>query len=345
MTKNFSSTLTSEMLDSTPQSIGYYTSRLKKYIPRQAYKPANYKLIPMTTHVILVFLWLFLIRIFPEWWVIVGLSILIGFSYACLFLYCHELTHGTIIRKQPYRYMAEVFFWSFSGMPPTMWEKIHNLNHHKSMNSYDDPDRRTFKSEKNFWNTIYNMFIYPNKSLRFSFTVGFAMIFYTSKHLVSVFFPEGSKPAIVTFRPSYSKAEKLRVLLEFLFVLGIQGLIIGVIGWKLYLIVSLVSWFVYSAGLIIFIITQHLRNPNYRDTADPLLTSTSVIVPVFLDKLIDWHSYHVEHHVFPGINFDYYPEISKRLQEHFPDRYQRIPFLRAVNEAYSHEIFEEDPLT
>jgi hypothetical protein len=72
------------------------------------------------------------------------------------------------------------------------------------------------------------------------------------------------------------------VLFEFLFVLLMQGLIFAILGWKLYLIVSLVSWFIYSSGLIIFIITQHLRNPNFKDTADPLLTSTSVIVPVFL---------------------------------------------------------------
>lgn len=328
-----------------PYSMGYYTSRLKKYIPKEAFRPAPYKLLPMSIHVCLIYLWLFVIRQNDTWLVIVSMSVLIGISYACLFLYCHELTHGTIVRKQPFRYWAELFYWSFSGMPPTMWEKIHNLNHHKSMNNYDDPDRRTFKSEKNLWNSLYNVFIYPNKTLRFSFTVGFAMIFYTSKHLVAVFFPEGTKPAIVTFRPTYSRKEQWKVFFEFLFVLLMQGLILAILGWKLYLIVSLVSWFIYSSGLIIFIITQHLRNPNFKDTADPLLTSTSVIVPVFLDKLIDWHSYHVEHHVFPGINFDYYPVISKKIQEHFPDRYQRLPFWRAVNEAYSHEIFQEDPLT
>lgn len=329
----------------TPESMGYYTARLKQYIPKEAFKPATYKLIPMSIHVALVFVWLFVISAYPTALAIVGLSVLIGISYACLFLFCHELTHGTIVRKQPYRYWAELFYWSFSGMPPTMWEKVHNYSHHKSMNNYDDPDRRTFKSEKNFWNTIYNAFIYPNKTLRFSFTVGFAMIFYTSKHVAAVFFSSGSKPAIVTFRPNYTRKEQWKVFFEFLFVLFVQGIILWILGWKLYLIVSLVSWFIYSAGLIIFIITQHLRNPNYKDTADPLLVTTSVIVPAWLDKLIDWHSYHVEHHVFPGINFDYYPEISKHIEREFPERYIRIPFWKAVNEAYSHEMFEDDPLT
>jgi len=328
-----------------PESLGYYTSRLKKYIPREALRPANYKLVPMTTHVLLIYTWLVLISIYPTWYVIVGLSLLTGISYACLFLFCHELTHGTIVKKQPNRYIAELFYWSFSGMPPTLWEKIHNMSHHKSMNSYDDPDRRTFKSEKNLWSSVYNLFIYPNKTLRFSFTVGFAMIFYTSKHLAAVFFPSKKRPAIVTFRPEYKVREKRKIFLEFLFVLAMQGVQVAILGWKLYLIVSLISWFIWSSGLIIFIITQHLRNPNFKDSADPLLTTTSVIVPPFLDKLIDWHSYHVEHHVFPGINFDYYPVISEKIRDHFPDRYERIPFWRAVNEAYSREIFEEDPLT
>jgi fatty acid desaturase len=328
-----------------PQSMGYYTSRLKKFIPREAFKPATYKLIPMSIHVILIYTWLVLISIFPAWWVILLASVLTGISYACLFLYCHELTHGTIVRRQPWRYIAELFYWSFSGMPPTLWQKIHNLNHHKSMNTIDDPDRRTFKSEKNFWNTIYNLFIYPNKTLRFSFTVGFAMIFYTSKHLLAVFYREGTKPSIVTFRPSYNRKEQQKIFLEFLFVLFIQGSMVFILGWKMYMLVALISWFVYSAALIIFIITQHLRNPNFKNNADPLLTATSVKVPVFVDKLIDWHSYHVEHHVFPGINFDYYPVISQKLQEHFPERYQRMNFWKAVEEAYNHDMFEDDPLT
>jgi len=327
-----------------PESLGYYTSRLKKYIPKEAFRPATYKLLPMTLHVLNIFICQYLISLFPSWWTIALLSVLIGISYACLFLYCHELTHGTIVKQQPYRYWSELFFWSFSGMPPTLWEKVHNHSHHKSMNNYDDPDRRTFKSEKNFWNSLYNLFIYPNKTLRFSITVGFAMIFYTSKHLTAVFFSSEKKPAIVTFRPNYTKKEQRTIFFEFLFVLFMQGLQVAILGWKLYFIVAAISWFIYSSALILFIITQHLRNDNFKDSADPMLTTTSVVVPRLLDKLIDWHSYHIEHHVFPGINFDYYPIISKKIQEDFPERYQRIPLFQAVKEAYSKDVFQDDPI-
>lgn len=333
------------MSASQPQSMGYYTARLKQYLPKEAFLPATYKLWPMTIHAALILSGVVLSAQLESYWIISAVSILMGICMACLFLYCHELTHGTIVKKQPYRYWAEVFYWSFSGMPPTLWEKIHNYNHHKNMNNYDDPDRRTFKSEKNFWNSVYNLFIYPNKTLRFSFTVGFAMILYTAKHILSAFYTEGKKPAIVTYKPSYSKAEKGTIFLEFLFICAIQGTFFAVLGWKKYLFITAISWFVWSAALILFIITQHLRNPNFKDTADPMLTTTSVIIPDALDRLIDRHSFHVEHHIFPGINFDYYPLISEKLREDFPDKYERIPLWQGVKEAYSRDVFEDDPLT
>ena len=212
------------------------------------------------------------------------------------------------------------------------------------MNTYDDPDRKTFKSESSFWSRLYNIFIYPNKSLRYSLTVGFAMMFYSTKHTLAVFYRGGSKPAIVTSRPKYSRKEVRRVAYELIFVLLFWSGIAWIAG-PFALIFCLVSWVTYSALVISIIITQHLRDPVFIDVADPLLTSTSIILPTWLDKLIDWHSFHIEHHLFPGINFDYYPEISQEIQAAYPDRYERLPLLQAIKEAYDKDVMIDDPLT
>lgn len=328
-----------------PKEISFYAQKIIKSVPKEAFKPATYKLVPMFAHAILFWLNVFLISNNLSNSLLVGVcSILMGISIVCLFLFAHELTHRTIVKKQPFLYILEIFFWAFSGFPPTLWRKLHNATHHKHMNTYDDPDRKTFKSEANFLNKIYNLFIYPNKKLRYSFTVGFAMIFYSTKHILAVYYNKENKPSIVTFRPNYSKKEIRKITLELLFVFVFWGSVAFIINSWIALIVMFVSWTVYSAGAITFIITQHQRDPVFIDVADPLLTSTSVIIPKWLDWFIDWHSFHVEHHVLPGINFDYYPQVSEQLAKEFPDRYQRMPIVKAIQEAYDEDVFVDDPL-
>jgi fatty acid desaturase len=328
----------------TPKKHEEYLDELMDYIPKEAFKPAYYKLVPMSLYFLVVVAMIYLsIAIESYAWTILFAAIS-GFCIACIFLFCHELTHGTIIKNKTGMYIAELVFWPLSGMPPTLWRVIHNRAHHTGANSYADPDRRTFKSEKNFWNTVYNAFIYPNKKLRFSLTVGFAMLFYTGKHIASALYPEGKKPAIVTYKPKFTRKEKNKIKWELLYIMVFQSLIGIALGWKLYLIFSLVSWVVSSSILISMIITQHLINPVFIENPDPMLTATSVRIPSWLDRLIDYHSFHIEHHVLPGINFDYYPKMGHIMQNMYPDRYTLKPFLSAIVESYDREMFIDDPL-
>lgn len=330
--------------DNDPQPLSYYAKSLRGIVPKEALKPATYKLIPMFIHALLFVAYIFLVAYFGNIFALIGFSVLAGITIACLFLYAHELSHGVIIKKQPYLYLLQNFFWAFSGIPPTLWQKIHNLTHHKHSNTYTDPDRKTFKSEAGVLNNLYNLFIYPNKKLRYSFTVGFAMILYSTKHILSVYYTRGKKPSIVTYRPEYSKSEIRAISFELGFIILFWAAIWYSLGFTYGLTFSLISWTVYSAFVILFIITQHQRDPVFIEIADPLLTTTSVIVPKWIDRIIDWHSFHVEHHLFPGINFDYYPMISEKIKEKFPDRYERIPLFQAVKEAYNEDVLIDDPL-
>lgn len=331
--------------DLKPEDIQFYAKQLKAHIPKEAFQAAPYKLIPMSIHVGLVLGNLILIKTYlGSLAILILCSIFIGLSIACIFLFSHELTHGTIIRKQPLLYTLENFFWAFSGLPPTLWKRVHNLTHHHTMNTYDDPDRKTFKSESNKLNDLYNLFIYPNKKLRYSLSVGFAMMFYSIKHIVAVFYAEDSKPKIVTIRPNYSDKEIRKIKWELLYIALFWFAILYYIHSWLGVVVVLLAWVTYSCATITFIITQHLRNPVFIDVPDPLLTTTSVVIPRWLDKLIDWHSFHVEHHIFPGINFDYYPVISEKIQETFPNKYQRLPLLQAIRECYDQDVLIDDPL-
>ncbi len=331
-------------MDFLPRDMQYYTKDLYQHIPKEAYRPATYKLVYMILHATFIFGAIYICANSSS--LLVGLvtPIISGISIACLFLFSHELSHGTIVKRQPLLYISQFVFWTFSGIPPTMWKKVHNLSHHRNMNTYNDPDRRTFKSESTWLVKLYNYFIYPNKILRYSLTIGFAMMFYSVKHTLAVFYRDGIKPDIVTFRPSYTYKEKLRILFEYLFQILFWVLVINFIGGYRGLYFAMASWYCYSALVIIFIITQHLRDEVFIDTADPLLTTTSVIIPAWLDRIIDWHSYHIEHHLFPGINFDYYRDLSPHIERKFSIRYSRIPLLQALKECFDNDILVDDPL-
>jgi fatty acid desaturase len=89
---------------------------------------------------------------------------------------------------------------------------------------------------------------------------------------------------------------------------------------------------------MLYVFTNHFLNPLC-EHSDPLVGSTSVIVPRWMDWLHDNFSYHTEHHVFPGMNPRYYPEVSRLLQKHFPDRYNRVPFGEAWRRIWQQEEF------
>ena len=72
-------------------------------------------------------------------------------------------------------------------------------------------------------------------------------------------------------------------------------------------------------GMMMYIFTNHLFCPMTA-VNDPLGNSISVRVPKLLDILHFNFSYHAEHHIFPWLNSDYYPQVRELLQQHFPER-------------------------
>jgi fatty acid desaturase len=90
-----------------------------------------------------------------------------------------------------------------------------------------------------------------------------------------------------------------------------------------------------------YVFTNHGLNP-FCEINDPLGSSTSVEVHPVFDKLHHNFSYHTEHHLFPGMNSDYYPEVGRILKEKYPDRYNRIPFVDAWRRLWKNNEFLAD---
>ncbi|MEI7951707.1 MAG: fatty acid desaturase, partial [Synechococcaceae cyanobacterium ELA182] len=82
------------------------------------------------------------------------------------------------------------------------------------------------------------------------------------------------------------------------------------------------------AGAMAYIYTNHFLSP-LTEVNDPLLNTLSLKVPRWLDALHLNFSHHVEHHIFPGLNTDYYPMVRRLLIDRYGDRYKQLPAARA----------------
>lgn len=268
-------------------------------------------------------------------------SLLIGHSMACLLFLAHDVSHNAVVRNHLLKRTLELAMWGLNVIPPTLWRRVHNQTHHVETNTLGDPDRIFREGEKTESTWAYSRLFFPNKKtpLRHPFVL-FHFVTYIIRHVVTALLPGESKPSIVTFKPKYSPANKAAIATELVFIvllqLGIWFLMRGDV--LRYAFAVPVPLLVASSVAMAYIFTNHFLNPLC-EHSDPLIGSTSVIVPRWIDWLHDNFSYHTEHHVFPGMNPRYFPEVSKLLAKHFPDRYQRIPFEDAWRKLWEMEEF------
>jgi len=187
----------------------------------------------------------------------------------------------------------------------------------------------------------YTRAFYPNRKtpLRHPLFL-FHFVAYIVRNIIASLLPGISKPSVVPYKPSYTTKQRTSIVID----LGVIGIIqyavwlcVGGNAWR-YVWASPAAILVASSVVMLYVFTNHFLNPLC-EHSDPLVGSTSVIVPRWMDWLHDNFSYHTEHHVFPGMNPRYYPEVSRLLQKHFPDRYNRVPFGEAWRRIWQQEEF------
>lgn len=110
--------------------------------------------------------------------------------------------------------------------------------------------------------------------------------------------------------------------------------LLAVIGWHDWLFVFFIPLLVTNFVASSYIATNHNLNPMV-PVNDPLANSLTVTVPKWVDVLHFNFSYHVEHHMFPGVNPKYYPLIKKHILAEWSDRYFEMPFWKAMLALFS----------
>ena len=323
-------------------------SLIRSLISKEAFAPAPRKLLYLFLHLGIIAICYYALTINPGWLIGVTSAIIAGNSLTCILFYCHELSHNTIIPRGRWTYPLEVFFFTPISIPATMWRRVHNHSHHGHLNTVNDPDRFFLKSELSEPNAAsrrwYTQLFYPHRdNIPWNPLVGFIFVTWVMRHATAALYPGQSKPKIVTYKPPYTPVQRKRIMVE-VAIIGLYHVVLffclgrslGAYFWAIP-----VSYCVGSTIGMAYIWTQHYLH-ELSDSPDALKSTTSIEVYPLFDKMHTYMSYHVEHHMFPGMNSEYYPEVSKLLKTHFPGSYNRISFREAWRRLWTINHYMEE---
>jgi len=268
-----------------------------------------------------------------------------GHSLACIAFYAHDLSHGSVIRNRTVVRLTEGLFLGLLLIAPTVWRRVHNHAHHSHYNTPNDPDRQFFSDETKATTRWYIRLFYPNEdALTWNPLVLVHFIPYIIRNTITALSLPKYKLSIVPARANFRGGEVRVVVLEILIIISIQLGLFIVCGLKLleFSIMFVGVNVVASAFTMVYIFTNHFLNPN-TPSPDPITNTTSVIVPRWIDKLHGHFSFHTEHHLFPGMNSNYYPQLSELLMARYPNTYRRIPIGSAWRDLWRARAFINRP--
>jgi len=327
------------------KSASEYTAVIRPLLPGEAFRPDSRHLLRIACHLAIIAAGYLLLRETDTLWVAILTSLILGHSQACFVFLGHDLSHNAIVKDGRIRRPLELLIWGLNLIPPSLWFRVHNQNHHPATNTLEDTDRVYRACEETMANRIYNRLFHPNRKTPLRHPIVLVhFVTYIVRHLVAALMPGKRKPSVVTFKPTYSAAQKQHILAELAIIATFQMALwffFRGIWWRYALAVP-VPIIVASCVAMVYLFTNHFLNPLC-EKADPLIGTTSVEVPRFFDWLHDNNSFHTEHHLFPGMNPRYYPLVSKLLREHFPDRYNRLPIREAWRRIWAQDEFIREP--
>jgi fatty acid desaturase len=144
---------------------------------------------------------------------------------------------------------------------------------------------------------------------------------YAFRNLISALIWKGRCPGLAPATFTVTQRERLAIAGELAIIMVIHLGVLALLSFNLLqvTIAYVLPLSLGYAGMMAYIFTGHLVSPAL-ETNDPLLNSISMRLPKIMDALHVHFSYHAEHHVFPGLNSDYYPMVRELLGQHYGDR-------------------------
>jgi fatty acid desaturase len=261
-------------------------------------------------------------------WFYLPISLVMGNSVIVLLLSTHDLMHSRMIKNPMLRCIVSLLGLSMLWTPPTFWKTVHNREHHSHTNSLRDPDRNYLYEHPASWGKwIQNLFAPSAEVHPLCLLIGMSSAWgiHIFRNLTSILlFNHGqTKYPVVSF--TVSVKERWAIAFELMLICIIHLSILSYLGFhpmKLILSYFIPIWIGYG-GIMFYVYTNHMLC-QMTDTNDPLINSISIRVPKLFDLLHFNFSYHTEHHIFPGLNSNYYPEVQKLLKTEYGDRFHLL---------------------
>lgn len=297
-----------------------YTRELKRRLPRECFEPVPTRLWWIIPHVAVVVAGIWAIGAL-SWgpWAKLGVSVLIGMSFASLGFLGHEILHGTVVAKGWVRDVTGgLCFFPFS-LGPKLWRKWHNVEHHgNTQHDEDDPDAMATLED-----------YHRRPALQWLYRIVPAMRSFLTFASFSIWFSLHAFMMLRRFLPEFDRPGRRVVLAQCLVPVGCWlalAVAIGPIDFLFAYVIPLLigNWIVMS-----YIATNHLLNP-LTPVNDPLANSLTVSVPRWVDVLHFNFSHHTEHHIFPGMNPKYAPQVKALVKQLWPERYHEMPHWKAL---------------
>jgi fatty acid desaturase len=234
--------------------------------------------------------------------------------------FAHEALHGGIVRGKRLRtFIGWIGFLPFV-ISPRLWVAWHNRVHHGHTAEPEvDPD--TYPTLTEYAQSrvvrVMNEFAlgYHHRGGAFSVLVGFSG---QSGHMLVA----GRRMGLSPRQHGLAVAETLLGVAFWATVAWLTGPLAFVFVFVLPLVVA-------NALVMSFILTNHGLCPQTL-VNDPLVNSLTVTSPGWHQWLTLGFGSHVEHHLFPSMSTRHAPEVRALLRSLWPERYQSLPFGRAL---------------
>jgi fatty acid desaturase len=337
-----------------PQS--EYAKKLRPLLPPEAFQPDINKLIILFINIAILILGWGIARHLHEWsvywlWLYLPLAVIMGNSITVGFLSYHDLMHGSVRKSSNSTYFMSLLGSCIPFMPPTQWKNLHNRVHHNHTNSVKDPDRSFLYEQPNNWGKwLHHQLVPSNEINPFMLVLGLSTVWslYTFRNLASVLLFNNDHVDFVPASFQVPNKQRLIIAGESLFIFAVHATVIWYLGLHpLNIILGyILPTALGHAGAMFYIFTQHI-NCRMTEVNDPLINSVSMRLHPLIDLLHLNFSYHTEHHIFPSMNSDYYPQVQELLQIHYPNRMNLVTGKEAWQTLLSnpHHYKDETTLT
>lgn len=306
-----------------------YARTLRPMLPPEAFLPDVSKVGVLCINLAILILGWTIASYLDQWnWYFLPLylpfALLMGNSVVVLLFSSHDLLHSCTIKSPRLRQFVTLLGLTMLWMPPTLWKAVHNRVHHNQTNALADPDRSYLHKQPKTWGKwIQNQFVPSIEVHPLGLALGMATAWsiYAFRNLTSVLLFNHESVNYVPAAFKVSNRERMAIASEFFIILCIH---FGILYYLQFNPIKLgLSYFlpigIGYAGVIFYIYTNHILC-RMTDINDPLANSVSIKVPKLFDLLHLNFSYHAEHHIFPGINSDYYPQVQALIKEHYPTK-------------------------